>query len=264
MSTRITVTVGDDNLLQRNAQQQAASRQSNVISTEQEKAAQEGKDLRTKDRKAANLDPATGRPLPSAGSTSTIRRIDQEPGALRYPLGLPSVGGIRLRRREIPLYRDEAQRERIGRDIEIAVSSIGGDEWIVFRHGLDRYIETFGNEEFIDKYAGGHVFNNWVSPVTGPDMVTPIFDNASTGEPAGPSPGVDSGVDTNGFFDYWLNNTSTRRVDGEPPPDQPTRVAAVNVYLPAALADIGDYIVIPLGKSSALFVYWWDNISYEE
>jgi hypothetical protein len=83
MTTRITVTTGDGGLLDRNAQQQAAARQAALVRGQAEKAAALGEAQLRQDRINAGLDPATGRPLPSAGSTSRLTRIDQEPAAFR-------------------------------------------------------------------------------------------------------------------------------------------------------------------------------------
>ena len=83
MTTRITVTTGDGDLLERNAQQQAANRQGALVKGGAEQAADEGAEQQRQRRSAEGLDPTTGRPLPSAGSTSRLTRIDQEPAAFR-------------------------------------------------------------------------------------------------------------------------------------------------------------------------------------
>jgi hypothetical protein len=84
VTTRITVTTGDGGLLDRNAQQQAAARQAALTRSQAEKAAALGEAQLRQDRINAGLDPATGRPLPSAGST--LRRVDQQPAAFRSPV----------------------------------------------------------------------------------------------------------------------------------------------------------------------------------
>jgi hypothetical protein len=81
VTTRITVTTGDGGLLDRNAQQQAAARQATLLKSQAAKAAALGEEQLRKERIAQGLDPATGLPLPSFGTTSTIRRIDQQPAA---------------------------------------------------------------------------------------------------------------------------------------------------------------------------------------
>jgi hypothetical protein len=95
MTTRINITVDAEGLLNRNAQQQAASRQANQQRIDTEKAAVEGQAQLEQERVRKGLDPATGEPLISAGSSalisagssalssSRIRRIDQEPAANR-------------------------------------------------------------------------------------------------------------------------------------------------------------------------------------
>jgi hypothetical protein len=88
-------------LLERNAQQQAANRQGTLVKAQAEQAAAEGAEQQRQRRIAAGLDPATGRPLPSAGSTSRLTRIDQEPAAFRKgghviflaPSGPPTTTG---------------------------------------------------------------------------------------------------------------------------------------------------------------------------
>ena len=86
MSTTINVTVDDGGLPARNRQQTAANRQAFVQGQASQQAAQQGADQRAADRRAAGLDPATGRPLPSAGASSRLPRIDQEPAANRRGL----------------------------------------------------------------------------------------------------------------------------------------------------------------------------------
>ena len=100
MTTRITVTTGDGGLLERNAQQQAANRQGALVKADAEQAAAEGAEQQRQRRSAEGLDPATGRPLPSAGSTSRLTRIDQELAAFRKghviflaPSGPPTTTG---------------------------------------------------------------------------------------------------------------------------------------------------------------------------
>jgi hypothetical protein len=83
MSTRINVNIGDGGLLDRNAQQQAAARQANQQRASAEKAAAEGQRQLEQERISQGRDPATGERLPSAGSSSRIQRIDQEPAANR-------------------------------------------------------------------------------------------------------------------------------------------------------------------------------------
>lgn len=83
MSTTINVTVDDGGLPARNRQQTAANRQAFVQGQASQQAAQQGADQRAADRRAAGLDPATGRPLPSAGASSRLPRIQQEPAANR-------------------------------------------------------------------------------------------------------------------------------------------------------------------------------------
>jgi hypothetical protein len=92
MSTRINVNIGDGGLLDRNAQQQAAARQANQQRASADKAAAEGQRQLEQERIRKGLDPATGERLPSAGSSSRIQRIDQEPAANRR--GLPALGFI--------------------------------------------------------------------------------------------------------------------------------------------------------------------------
>ena len=92
MTTRITVTTGDGGLLERNAQQQAANRQGTLVKGQAEQAAALGDSQLRAERIAQGRDPTTGRPLPSAGSTSRLTRIDQEPAAFRRDtLGFPHV-----------------------------------------------------------------------------------------------------------------------------------------------------------------------------
>jgi hypothetical protein len=83
VTTRITVTTGDGGLLDRNAQQQAAARQAALVKAQAEKAAALGNEQLRRERIAQGRDPATGLPLPSFGTTSTIRRLDQQPAANR-------------------------------------------------------------------------------------------------------------------------------------------------------------------------------------
>jgi hypothetical protein len=83
VTTRITVTTGDGGLLDRNAQQQAAARQAALVKAQAEKATALGNEQLRKERIAQGRDPATGLPLPSFGTTSTIRRLDQQPAANR-------------------------------------------------------------------------------------------------------------------------------------------------------------------------------------
>jgi hypothetical protein len=87
VTTRITVTIGDGGLLDRNAQQQAAARQAALVKAQAEKAAALGNEQLRRERIAQGLDPSTGLPLPSFGTTSTIRRLDQQPAANRRPSG---------------------------------------------------------------------------------------------------------------------------------------------------------------------------------
>jgi hypothetical protein len=70
-------------LLERNAQQQAAARQAALVKAQAKQAAATGAEQQRQRRIASGLDPATGRPLPSAGATSRLARIDQEPAAFR-------------------------------------------------------------------------------------------------------------------------------------------------------------------------------------
>jgi hypothetical protein len=81
VTTRITVTADSGGLLDRNAQQQAAARQAALLKAQAEKAAASGEAQLRQDRINAGLDPATGRPLPSTGST--LGRVDQQPAAIR-------------------------------------------------------------------------------------------------------------------------------------------------------------------------------------
>jgi hypothetical protein len=83
MSTTINVTVDDGGLPAKNRQQTAANRQAFVQGKASQQAAQQGADQRAADRRAAGLDPATGRPLASAGASSRLPRITQEPAANR-------------------------------------------------------------------------------------------------------------------------------------------------------------------------------------
>jgi hypothetical protein len=83
MSTRINVNIGDGGLLDRNAQQQAAARQANQQRASADKAAAEGQRQLEQERIRKGLDPLTGERLPSAGSSSRIQRIDQDPAANR-------------------------------------------------------------------------------------------------------------------------------------------------------------------------------------
>jgi hypothetical protein len=83
MSTTINVTVDDGGLPAKNRQQTAANRQAFVQGRASQQAAQQGADQRAADRRAAGLDPATGRPLASAGASSRLPRIQQEPAANR-------------------------------------------------------------------------------------------------------------------------------------------------------------------------------------
>ena len=83
MSTTINVTVDDGGLPAKNRQQTAANRQAFVQGQASQQAAQQGADQRAADRRAAGLDPATGRPLASAGASSRLPRIQQEPAANR-------------------------------------------------------------------------------------------------------------------------------------------------------------------------------------
>ena len=86
MSTTINVTVDDGGLPAKNRQQTAANRQAFVQGQASQQAAQQGADQRAADRKAAGLDPTTGRPLASAGASSRLPRIRQEPAANRKGL----------------------------------------------------------------------------------------------------------------------------------------------------------------------------------
>jgi hypothetical protein len=89
MTTRINITVDAKGLLNRNAQQQAAARQVYQQRIATEKAAAEGQRQLEQERIRKGLDPVTGEPLvttgsfSSPGSSSRIRRIDQEPAAYR-------------------------------------------------------------------------------------------------------------------------------------------------------------------------------------
>ena len=83
MSTRINVNVDSGGLLERDKQQRAANRTARLIKENAAKAAEEGKKQRNKRREAEGLDPVTGLPIPSPGSSSNIRRYDQEPAANR-------------------------------------------------------------------------------------------------------------------------------------------------------------------------------------
>jgi hypothetical protein len=89
MSTRINVNIGDGGLLDRNAQQQAAARQANQQRASADKAAAEGQRQLEAVRISQGRDPLTGERLPSAGSSSRIQRINQEPAANRRS-GLPN------------------------------------------------------------------------------------------------------------------------------------------------------------------------------
>jgi hypothetical protein len=110
VTTRITVTTGDGGLLDRNAQQQASARQAALVKAQAEQAAATGAEQQRQRRIAAGLDPATGRPLSSAGSTSRLTRIDQEPAAFRggeeffllRPTAGPTDGTIPLLSRKLP------------------------------------------------------------------------------------------------------------------------------------------------------------------
>jgi hypothetical protein len=98
MSTTINVTVDDGGLPAKNRQQTAANRQAYVQGRASQQAAQQGADQRAADRRAAGLDPTTGRPLASAGASSRLPRIDQEPaanrGGFRGVLLTPQLGYI--------------------------------------------------------------------------------------------------------------------------------------------------------------------------
>jgi hypothetical protein len=87
MSTRINVTVGDGDLLDRNAQQTAANRQARVLADQRATAEAEGVERRAERRRAEGRDVATGELLPSRGSQgrfgSDIQRLDEEPAANR-------------------------------------------------------------------------------------------------------------------------------------------------------------------------------------
>jgi len=91
MSTRINVNIGDGGLLDRNAQQQAAARQANQQRATAEKAAAEGQRQLEEERISQGCDPVIGERLFSAGSSSRIQRIDQEPAAFRRG-DLPMIG----------------------------------------------------------------------------------------------------------------------------------------------------------------------------
>jgi hypothetical protein len=88
MSTRINISIDDGGLVDRNAQQQAAARQANQQRATAEKAAAEGQRQLEEERIRKGLDPLTGERLPSAGSSSRIQRIDQEPAAFRREEGI--------------------------------------------------------------------------------------------------------------------------------------------------------------------------------
>jgi hypothetical protein len=87
MSTRINVNVDSGGLLERDKQQRVANRTARLIKENAAKAAEEGKKQRNKRREAEGLDPVTGLPIPSPGSSSNIRRYDQEPAANRQEMG---------------------------------------------------------------------------------------------------------------------------------------------------------------------------------
>jgi hypothetical protein len=89
VTTRITVTTDNGGLLDRNAQQQAAARQATLLKSQADKAAALGDDQLRRERIAQGRDPATGRPLPSTGST--LNRVDQQPAAFRRSSGLSFV-----------------------------------------------------------------------------------------------------------------------------------------------------------------------------
>jgi hypothetical protein len=88
MSTRINVNVDSGGLLERDKQQRAANRTARLIKENAAKAAEDGKKQRNKRREAEGLDPETGLPIPSPGSSSNIRRYDQEPAANRRKEGI--------------------------------------------------------------------------------------------------------------------------------------------------------------------------------
>lgn len=102
MSTTINVTVDDGGLPAKNRQQTAANRQAFVQGQASQQAAQQGVDQRAADRKAAGLDPTTGRPT---GSSSRLPRVTQEPAAnrrggneffLMRPSAPPTGGQVQL------------------------------------------------------------------------------------------------------------------------------------------------------------------------
>jgi hypothetical protein len=94
MSTRINVNIGDGGLLDRNAQQQAAARQANQQRASADKAAAEGQRQLEAVRISQGRDPVTGERLPSAGSSSRIQRIDQEPAANRRSILGLDIGSM--------------------------------------------------------------------------------------------------------------------------------------------------------------------------
>jgi hypothetical protein len=84
MSTNIRVNVGNpQRLIDLNRRQQKANREAFVIRDEARRASDKAFDQLERERKAAGLDLATGRPITSAQAASGFPRIDQEPAAFR-------------------------------------------------------------------------------------------------------------------------------------------------------------------------------------
>jgi hypothetical protein len=161
MSTRINVNIGDGGLLDRNAQQQAAARQANQQRASADKAAVEGQRQLEQERIRKGLDPATGRPLAippssaSTGSSSRIRRIDQEPAANRTT-SEPTIGAYQYSLQVTKRTQQSTFIETIDTSAEFALASASGSTVRVFRYPSPQFTLNSNNNQVLPTVVGNN------------------------------------------------------------------------------------------------------------
>jgi len=183
MTTRINITVDAEGLLNRNAQQQAATRQVYQQRISTEKAATEGQRQLEQERIQKGLDPITGEPSSSPGSLSSpvsssspgsssrIRRIDEEPAANRRDkkfavawlrtIYTPSFNELGIYETKIT-YRLYSTNGKAFVDFDLSEGVdfplFRSEKFVTFKDDFrGRFVDRiFPSTDTISKYAGGN------------------------------------------------------------------------------------------------------------
>ncbi len=155
-----------------------------------------------------------------------------------------SIGGFRVFSYDF--------RPRRGRyDSFFAVASLQGTEWIQWRHQQLEDHEVDSQDDYINNYMDGHVFNTRVAP------------NMPFGAGAAVRSGFFGGTfpaSSDPYFDfYWLSPPAP--VDN-PGASEPSIVVTIDTPFDAAYGYINDYLVLPLGGENAVLVWYWHYRSF--